>query len=126
MSPNQITSTCQAMLQHCQTITRSEDEDRRLLRVHFQVSETLTSCAGRARDTGLVEISRPIFAKTPSMAQLVDTILHEIAHVVAGCDHGHGIEWQRVALRLGCSANRCHNMPPAPRRVALTLEDLGL
>jgi len=37
------------------------------------------------------------------------TILHEIAHALAGHDAGHGPEWQRLAKSLGHSGERCHN-----------------
>lgn len=36
-----------------------------------------------------------------------DTILHEVAHALAGAAHGHGAEWRRVATRIGCSGRRC-------------------
>jgi predicted SprT family Zn-dependent metalloprotease len=36
-----------------------------------------------------------------------DTILHEIAHVIAGPRHHHDPTWRRVALSLGCSGERC-------------------
>ena len=32
-----------------------------------------------------------------------DLLLHEIAHVIAGPWAGHGVEWKRVAERLGVS-----------------------
>jgi predicted SprT family Zn-dependent metalloprotease len=34
-------------------------------------------------------------------AQVRDTILHEIAHAIAGADANHGPRWQRVALSIG-------------------------
>jgi len=34
-------------------------------------------------------------------AQVRDTILHEIAHAIAGADANHGPTWQRVALSIG-------------------------
>lgn len=36
-----------------------------------------------------------------------DTILHEIAHALAGPDAGHGPRWKRIARALGCSTDRC-------------------
>lgn len=36
-----------------------------------------------------------------------DTILHEMAHAIAGHEAMHGPKWKRVAKRLGCSAERC-------------------
>lgn len=36
-----------------------------------------------------------------------DTILHEMAHAIAGHEAMHGPKWKSVAKRLGCSAKRC-------------------
>ena len=38
---------------------------------------------------------------------MTDTILHEIAHAIAGPQHGHDAYWRRIAAALGCSAKRC-------------------
>jgi predicted SprT family Zn-dependent metalloprotease len=35
--------------------------------------------------------------------EVIDTILHEIAHALAGPNVMHGPEWQSWALKLGCS-----------------------
>ena len=39
-----------------------------------------------------------------------DTILHEIAHALAGPHHGHDAVWRQIAQEIGCSAKRCHNL----------------
>ncbi|TDE94808.1 M48 family peptidase [Occultella glacieicola] len=39
--------------------------------------------------------------------QVRDTLLHEIAHALAGHGAGHGPRWRRIALSIGCSAQRC-------------------
>ena len=36
-----------------------------------------------------------------------NTILHEIAHAIAGHTAGHGWKWRQVAQMLGCDARRC-------------------
>lgn len=36
-----------------------------------------------------------------------DTILHEIAHALAGPRAGHGREWAALARHIGCSGTRC-------------------
>jgi predicted SprT family Zn-dependent metalloprotease len=38
-----------------------------------------------------------------------NTILHEIAHVLAGPAAGHGPEWKKVAISIGCNGERCSN-----------------
>lgn len=40
-------------------------------------------------------------------AEVRDTLLHEIAHALAGPRAGHGRAWRQIAARIGCSAQRC-------------------
>jgi predicted SprT family Zn-dependent metalloprotease len=50
--------------------------------------------------------------------EVLDTILHEIAHALAGPRAGHGCAWKRVALSIGCNAQRCYGgevSRPAPK-----------
>ena len=42
--------------------------------------------------------------------EIIDTILHEIAHAIVGPKHGHDATWKIVARRIGCTAERCHNV----------------
>lgn len=53
--------------------------------------------------------------------QVINTILHEMAHAIAGPDAGHGAEWRRVALSIGCDAKRCVDsfVPPKHYRYVL-------
>jgi predicted SprT family Zn-dependent metalloprotease len=49
-----------------------------------------------------------------SEVEVRDTILHEIAHALAGPGHGHDEVWRAIAVQIGCSGDRC--VPPdAPR-----------
>jgi len=38
---------------------------------------------------------------------IVDTILHEIAHALVGRGHGHNNVWRYKALEIGCRGKRC-------------------
>jgi len=40
--------------------------------------------------------------------QCVDTILHEIAHAIAGCEHGHDRVWQKTCVKIGAKPERCY------------------
>jgi predicted SprT family Zn-dependent metalloprotease len=40
-------------------------------------------------------------------AQVRDTILHEIAHALAGHKAGHGPTWKEVAAKVGAKPQRC-------------------
>lgn len=57
-----------------------------------------------------------------------ETVLHEIAHAIAGSRAAHGPEWQNVARNLGVRPQACKpsNMPAAPwRLMCATGHDLG-
>lgn len=51
-------------------------------------------------------------------AQVRDTLLHEIAHALAGPGAGHGIRWRHIARTIGCTPERCYGsevIQPRPR-----------
>jgi predicted SprT family Zn-dependent metalloprotease len=53
-----------------------------------------------------IELSRP-WTRLHSEAQVRDTILHEIAHALAGPSARHGPRWKKVAQRLGAEPKSC-------------------
>ncbi|WP_459984774.1 SprT-like domain-containing protein [Nocardioides sp. AN3] len=59
----------------------------------------------RHRDK-VIGLSAPITKLHPE-TEVRDTILHEIAHALAGPRAGHGPTWVATARRIGCSAERC-------------------
>jgi predicted SprT family Zn-dependent metalloprotease len=51
-------------------------------------------------------------------AEVRDTLLHEVAHALAGHRAGHGPAWQKVAREIGAKLRRCYDaeevrQPPA-------------
>ena len=68
-------------------------------------------CRHGRREIGL---SRPL-TRLATVEQVTDTVLHEIAHALAGPAHGHDRVWRATALRIGCSGTRC--VPPDGPRV---------
>ncbi len=60
-------------------------------------------CRYRDRTIGL---SAPLTA-LHSEEDVRDTILHEIAHALAGPEHGHDDRWREVAMSIGCTGERC-------------------
>src|SRR5690606_2786854 len=53
-------------------------------------------------------------------AEVRDTILHEIAHALAGPEAGHGERWKRQCLAIGATPERCGSAAmPAGRWRAL-------
>lgn len=54
----------------------------------------------------LILISR-VHALNEAPGQVTDTILHEIAHALAGPKAGHGPAWKKIARRLGATPKSC-------------------
>lgn len=54
----------------------------------------------------VIGLSAPL-TRLHAEAEVRDTILHEIAHALAGQAAGHGPAWRSTARSLDCSATRC-------------------
>jgi predicted SprT family Zn-dependent metalloprotease len=50
-----------------------------------------------------------------SAEEIKDTILHEIAHAIAGYAAGHGEKWKSVCRRIGANPNRVADLPQTIR-----------
>jgi len=80
--------------------------------VRFSISNRYTRSLGRARYcTGEVILSGPAYVAVSLNDHLApDTVRHELAHIVAWRRHavaGHGHTWQRLAVSMGCTGDRC-------------------
>ena len=53
-----------------------------------------------------IGLSAPLTAIHPE-DEVRETILHEVAHALVGPPHGHDAVWRAMALRIGCSGERC-------------------
>ena len=53
-----------------------------------------------------IELSQH-FVGANEQAIVRDTILHEIAHALAGHRAGHGPKWKRICRRIGATPQRC-------------------
>jgi predicted SprT family Zn-dependent metalloprotease len=42
---------------------------------------------------------------------VLDTLMHEIAHALAGPEAGHGPAWKAIAIRVGATPRACDNSP---------------
>lgn len=62
-------------------------------------------------------------AANGSMADIRDTILHEIAHALVGRKHSHDAVWKARALEIGCSGERTHTLSFSTPRWSVTCEN---
>jgi predicted SprT family Zn-dependent metalloprotease len=46
------------------------------------------------------------FAASRPIKDVLNIVLHEIAHALVGCEHGHDEVWHRKAVELGCDGER--------------------
>ena len=83
-------------------------EARALMDVHGLEEWTLRFSAAQRRlgacleQPEIIEIARRHAARGDPR-QVTDTILHEIAHAIAGANAGHGPVWKAVARRVGAT-----------------------
>lgn len=47
--------------------------------------------------------------------QVINTILHEIAHALVGSGHNHDDVWRRKAIEIGCDGQRCGSLEEEQR-----------
>jgi hypothetical protein len=73
-------------------------------RLTFDDAKTRAGICRPARKE--IGLSRPLI-RLYSPEQVTETVLHEIAHAIAGAGHGHDRVWRAVAVRIGCSGTRC-------------------
>jgi predicted SprT family Zn-dependent metalloprotease len=62
-----------------------------------------------------IQLSMPL-TKSNGYDQVLDTVLHEISHAIAGHKAGHGPVWKEIARKVGAKPERCFsaeevNMP---------------
>ncbi|MFQ6170449.1 SprT-like domain-containing protein [Oryzobacter sp. R7] len=93
-------------------VTRALTLGRRLLREHGLDDWTIVADRAKTR-AGVcrfgrrqIGISAPI-TTLHDESEVLDTILHEIAHALVGPEHGHDGVWRAKALEIGCSGERC-------------------
>jgi len=80
------------------------------------VFDDATRRAGSCRyGSRTITLSRHLARNAPE-AEILDTLLHEIAHALVGPGHNHDAVWRAMAKRLGGSGERCHGLRFAPPR----------
>lgn len=98
-------SMYEARLKIATDLVREHVVDGDLWKVKYDRSKArYGSCDERKKTISLSKIH----AKFATDSEFKNTVLHEIAHAIAGHAAGHGKEWKRVAQELGCDAKRCH------------------
>ena len=93
-------------------VTRALATGRRLLREHGLHDWSIVADRAKTRAGVCRFAKRQIGLSAPlttlhSDDEVLDTILHEIAHALVGPQHGHDAVWRAKAREIGCSGERC-------------------
>ena len=101
----------QATLKKCRKLLRKHG-----LRDWSACMDDSTSRAGACKyNNKQISLAR-LFIRNASEQDILDAILHEIAHALAGFEHHHDAVWRRIAREIGCTGERCHNIVFSPPR----------
>ena len=90
----------------------------------FQFDSAQKRAGACAFNTKVISLSR-FYCIKASDAQVRDTVLHEIAHALAGPKHNHDATWKRIARSIGCTADRCHTVDFAPAKYIASCSRCG-
>jgi predicted SprT family Zn-dependent metalloprotease len=66
------------------------------------------STAGACSNRKKLILLQPIYVEKNSIANVTNTILHEIAHALTP-NHGHNKFWKRKAIEIGCIGSRTYS-----------------
>ena len=80
----------------------------------FELSSTKRIVGQCNFDKKIIVVSMNFMHSDP--AEIEDTIRHEIAHALAGPEHGHDSTWRRYAIHVGARPERC--APPEVKSAA--------
>jgi len=61
-----------------------------------------------------IELSRHMVTANTE-AEVRETLLHEIAHALAGHRAGHGPKWRAICLKIGAKPQRCDTQAQMPK-----------
>lgn len=70
----------------------------------FQWNKRLTAY-GTCNSTKRIIYLSAVLTEIVDELHVLNTILHEIAHALVGCKHGHDEVWKTKALEIGCTGN---------------------
>jgi len=92
---------------------KMEEMARQLLGEHglteqgwsFEWDRAMTSLGSCSHGRRVITMSKPL-AKVNTADEMMDTLLHEIAHALVGPQVGHGREWRSMARKLGAKLDR--------------------
>lgn len=84
-------------------------EEHRTPRVRVTFNRRMRTAIGRSDPpAGRIYLNPRLLDRYPQ--ELVPTLVHELCHLVAGLNAGHGPRWKNLMARLGYSADTYHDL----------------
>lgn len=91
------------------SVLRRLGEERWAPRVRVVFNRRLRTAIGRSDPAGArIYLNPRLLDRYPR--ELVPTLVHELCHVVAGLDAGHGPRWKNLMERLGYPPDTYHDL----------------
>lgn len=85
------------------------------VRVSKRTTTSIGICRFRGKVPFEIVMSFKAWQHEANRDEMRDTILHEIAHAIAGFDAQHGPAWQAVARKIGAKpVSVCNSLPVMP------------
>lgn len=104
------------------SLMREHDREGKLDGWRFEFDNAIRRAGLCSYRRKVISLSRH-FVTMNDAGQVTDTILHEIAHVLAGPAAKHGYQWKVIARSIGCSSDRCYDAAevamPAPKWIGV-------
>ena len=114
----------QDRLSDCVALAESLIKQHALVGWSFQFDNARRRAGACDYSMKVISLSR-LFCLRVSDDQVRDTILHEIAHALAGPKHNHDAKWKSIARAIGCTAQRCHSVDFAPSKYIVSCSRCG-
>lgn len=71
------------------------------------ITNRFKTAFGKCNDRDKIILLNEYYANNAPEKHVMDTLLHEVAHAVVGCECGHNAVWRAAATRLGCTPKAC-------------------
>lgn len=114
----------QGRLSDCIALAESLIKKHGLVGWSFQFDSARRRAGACDYSMRVISLSR-LYCLKVSADQVRDTILHEIAHALAGPKHNHDAKWKSIARAIGCTAERCHSVDFAPSKYIVSCSRCG-
>lgn len=121
---SQARESNQRQLSDCVAVAEALIQQHGLDGWSFQFDSAQKRAGACAFNTKVISLSR-LYCLKASEAQFRDTVLHEIAHALAGPKHNHDATWKRIARSIGCTADRNHTVDFAPAKYIASCSRCG-